>query len=212
MTNDVPKAQPQTRKTMWVYTADFGRLSHHLDIPPGRIHAEAPGVFFQVPESRTSVLSKQREVEVATGIDGVETGAPVAFVAFRLGKHFIAAAFNPLEPQTRAALCHLRQLRELPIAIEFDYDAAKPSARQDFALFSLGCDAFGAALDATQDMHPVSYDAWLPDLSRRVVSAMPSLGLRFEELSTLHVHAFAVLPAGPWPVVQEGAARVDWHS
>lgn len=212
MTINVPQAQPHVAERIWVYTADFGRLSHYLDIPPGRIHAEAPSVLFQVPESRTSVLSKRQDVEVTTSIDDVETGTPVAFVAIRLGKQFIAAAFNPLEPQTRAAMRHLRQLCELPIAIEFDFDAAKPTMRQNFALLSLDCDAFGMALDATEGMPPVSYDTWLPDLSRRVVRALPSLGLRFEELSVLHVHAFAVLPAGPWPVVREEATRADVYA
>ncbi|MFO1340612.1 MAG: hypothetical protein U1F53_20730 [Burkholderiaceae bacterium] len=207
MTIDVLAAQDDAATIYFeVHTANFGMLGNYLDIPPGRIHAEAPGLLLRVPQPRSSVLAPQADESVMQGLD-VVTGAPAAYVAFRQGSLFIAIAFNPLEPQTRAAMHQLRALPDLPIAIEFVSD--RPSAKQYHAMFALGCDAFSMALDATEGMSPVDDATWLSGLSRRLVNALPSLGLKREELSTLHVHCCAALRAGPWPVVREEPARPD---
>lgn len=208
MTIEVPAAQDDAAISFTVYTADFGMLGTYLDIPPGRIHAEAPGLLVQVPQPRNCALVERPNQGVMAGVD-VETGAPTAYVAVRQGSLFIAAAFNPLEPQTRAALRRLRELRTLPMAIEFGYDAARPSDRQHFAMFAVDGDAFGLALDATERMPAVDDATWLTDLPRRLVGSLPRLGLMREELYTLHVHCFAALRAGPWPVVPEEPARAD---
>lgn len=210
MTIELLTVEGQAAIRYQVHTANFGMLGHYLDIPPGRFHAEAPGLLVRVPQPRGSVLAARPDQHVVHGID-VVTGAPTAFVAFRQGSLFIATAFNPLEPQTRAALRRLRALGDLPVAIEFDYDfeASRSSARQHFAMFTLGCDVFGRALDATEGMPPVDDETWLSGLSKRLVDAVPSLGLKREELYTLHVHCFAALRAGPWPVVPEEDMRAD---
>lgn len=208
MTIEVQAARDDVAVSFTVHTADFGMLGTYLDIPPGRIHAEAPGLLVQVPQPRRCVLAERPDQGVMAGVD-VKTGAPTAYVAVRQGSLFIAAAFNPLEPQTRAALRRLRELRALPMAIEFDYGAARPSAKQHFALFAVDGDAFGLALDATEGMPPVDETTWLTDLPRRLVGSLPSLGLKRDELPSLHVHCCAALRAGPWPVIPERPIRVD---
>ena len=197
---------------IWVKTANFGMLAHYLDIPPGRIHGDVPGVLFQVPQPRTSVLDRPYVSDIHIGFAGVLSGVPLALIAFRVGRQFIAAAFNPLEPATRATMRHLREVGELPIAIEFDYGALTPGPKQDFALFSLGCDVFGAVLDETEGLPPVCYEAWLPNIGERVVRELPNLGYRLEDVYAVELNCFAVLPAGPWPVVDErGSAATARH-
>lgn len=101
-----------------------------------------------------------------------------------------------------------RDAGELPVAIEFDYRADTPHARQYTALLSLPCDAFGAVLDATVGKMPINNRTWLQGLSLRVIRSLPTLGLTREEVGHLHVNCYAVLPVGTWFAGADGKPHI----
>ncbi len=197
MNSPILHQDPQVLAIVHVRTAGFGMLGTYLDIPPGRIHAEQPGVLFQVPQPRTSLLGKPWPQPMRCGTVGKGTNTPLAVLTLRVGRLFIGAAFNPLDPATRAAMLRAQSAGELPVAVEFDVHDSDPICeRMDYGLLSIPDDVFGQALRLTEGRAAVTEEEWLPGAGERLLRALPSLGLTREMLGVVDLSCFLVLPVG----------------
>lgn len=97
MINEINQSE---HEVVMVRTAQIGKLQAYLDIEPDRLHAQQPGVLFQMNLS-SDVTAGEPVVQPAYGLFGCGTGRPIALVMFCVGKLLVAASFNPLEPDMR---------------------------------------------------------------------------------------------------------------
>ncbi len=186
--------QPEYEGVM-LRTAQIGKLQAYLDIEPDRLHAQQPGVMFQVNLS-SEVTMGRPVVQPAYGLFGCETGRPVALVMFCVGRLLIAASFNPLEPDMRR---HLKAISSefFTCALEFDVESAsEPISRMNFALVTLPMDAFSDALAATEGMQPVTTAEWLPTVGHLMREGLTEMGMLEALQNDVYLRLFRVVAPG----------------
>ena len=179
-----------------VRTAGFGMLRDYVSLPATSLHSEQPSVLFQVDLARGVVKGPEVDEPVHFAFSCAGDGCACALLTLRLGKLFIAAAFNPLDPQTRLMMEQVHESGKFTCMVEFNIKAGAPLPEQmDYALLGIEADVFEEALWATQNLPAVAHDAWLEVAPGHLLQSLPGLGVTADTLRNCQVRCFGVVPA-----------------
>lgn len=135
-----------------VHGAPFGALNGYMAFEPEKLHGKQSSALFKVnvPESMAKGLPQAPSV---LGLAWADARTPVAVFGFCLGRVYIAAAINLLDPATRARLKEATASGKFTAVVEFNStDPSKPAGNFDSALIAIPADSFGEALKQTEGL------------------------------------------------------------
>jgi len=187
--------------------APFGMLNSYLKMDPERLHAQQPTALFKVnlPQSAAMGLPRERPV---VGLAWADAKTPVAIFGFCLGKMYIAAAFNPVDPSTRSRLKEAMNSGKFTSIIEFNSsDPTKSYENIDMAYNGFPAAVlFEDALRATEGLAAIDPKVWRAAAAPTMLEWLAGQGLDLGLRKRVQFRGFCVVPTEP-----DGELSTGWE-
>lgn len=186
--------------------APFGALGGYMEFEPGNLHAKQSSALFKVDVPQSMAMGRPLTQSIF-GVAWADAKTPVAVLGHCVGKVYIAAAFNLLDPSTRERLEEARLSGKFTAVIEFNSNApGKPKSNFDSALIGIPAETFDEALQMTGGLKATSAKAWGDIAAPTMLEWLASKGLDGIALEHLHFSAFCVVP-----VEADGGLCAGWE-
>jgi hypothetical protein len=175
--------------------APFGMLDSYMKMERERLHAQQSTALFKVDLPQAVAIGQPVETPLL-GLVEADVGTPVLVFGFCLGKLYIAAAFNPIDPSTRVRLKEVMRSGKFTCITEFNSsDPSKPYENFDLAYTAFPAAAlFEEALRVTEGMVADASVNWpsvaAPAMFKWLVDQGFDLGVR----KRVHFRGFSVVP------------------
>lgn len=188
-----------------VSAAPFGALNGYMAIEPEKLHAKQSSVLFRV-DAPQSAATGQPQAPAMLGLAWADARTPVGVFGFCLGKVYVAAAFNLLDPSTRARLEEARLSGKFTAVVEFNSnDRSKAAGSFDSAFIGIPAEAFDEVLEKTEGLKSGSAQGWRDVANATMLDWLVASGIDNSVFKRLRFNAFCVLPTEA-----DGALCAGW--
>lgn len=177
-----------------VHGAPYGALNGYMAIEPEKLHARQSSVLFKVNVPQ-SMAKGQPQAPSVLGLAWADARTPVVVFGFCLGKVYIAAAINPLDPATRARLREATASGKFTAVVEFNStDPNKAEGNFDTALIGIPAETFKEVLERNEGLKAGCPKAWGDVAVATMLGWLGANGIDNGVLNRVKLSAFSVVP------------------